>query len=136
MPFLRWQRELERPIPTPATITTPATSATARIETIPDPAKTSDVQASGQNRLVRRRPVFRRRGQIHARALAQSRRCDFWGASAGTQGFRHQNRSNAAFCDGHAESLADCYTNNADGAANVAPGTGFLSSDNSIYDLE
>jgi prepilin-type processing-associated H-X9-DG protein len=57
--------------------------------------------------------------------------------SAGTQGFRHPNRSNAAFCDGHAESLSACYTNNAESANSVvAPGTGFLSSDNSMYDLE
>jgi prepilin-type processing-associated H-X9-DG protein/prepilin-type N-terminal cleavage/methylation domain-containing protein len=58
------------------------------------------------------------------------------GRYAGTQGFRHNGRSNAAFCDGHAASLSSCYTNNSDGAANVAPGTGFLSQDNSIYDLE
>lgn len=59
----------------------------------------------------------------------------FIGRWSGTQGFRHRNRSNAAFCDGHTESLSTCYTNNADGANNVAPGTGFLSSDNSMYDL-
>ena len=53
----------------------------------------------------------------------------------GTQGFRHQNRSNAAFCDGHAESLSACYTNNFENAA-IAPGTGFLSPSNSMYDLE
>jgi prepilin-type N-terminal cleavage/methylation domain-containing protein/prepilin-type processing-associated H-X9-DG protein len=60
---------------------------------------------------------------------------NFSGRYAGTQGFRHQNRSNVTFCDGHAESVSACYTNNADGANNVAPGTGFLSSDNSMYDL-
>ncbi|MGA2800880.1 MAG: prepilin-type N-terminal cleavage/methylation domain-containing protein [Verrucomicrobiota bacterium] len=59
---------------------------------------------------------------------------DFWGRTSGTQGFRHQNRSNAAFCDGHAESLSACYTNNSEGAS-VAPGTGFLSPSNSMYDL-
>jgi len=60
---------------------------------------------------------------------------NFSGRWAGTQGFRHDGRSNAAFCDGHAEPLSACYTNNADGAANVAPGTGFLSASNSMYDL-
>jgi len=60
----------------------------------------------------------------------------FSGRWSGTQGYRHQNRSNAAFCDGHAESLAACFANNADGAANVAPGTGFLSASNSVYDLQ
>jgi prepilin-type processing-associated H-X9-DG protein len=59
----------------------------------------------------------------------------FWGRASGTQGFRHRNRSNAAFCDGHGESLSACYTNNSENAA-VSPGTGFLSADNSIYDLE
>lgn len=61
---------------------------------------------------------------------------NFTGRYAGTQGYRHQKRTNVAFCDGHAESLAAGYTNNADGAANVAPGTGFLSPDNSMYDLQ
>jgi prepilin-type N-terminal cleavage/methylation domain-containing protein/prepilin-type processing-associated H-X9-DG protein len=60
----------------------------------------------------------------------------FRGRWSGTQGFRHLGRSNAGFCDGHAESLRRCYTNNADGTVSVAPGTGFLSPDNSMYDLE
>jgi prepilin-type N-terminal cleavage/methylation domain-containing protein/prepilin-type processing-associated H-X9-DG protein len=59
----------------------------------------------------------------------------FRGRSAGTQGFRQSRRSNAAFCDGHTESLRGCYTTNSENAA-VAPGTGFLSPDNSLYDLE
>jgi prepilin-type N-terminal cleavage/methylation domain-containing protein/prepilin-type processing-associated H-X9-DG protein len=54
--------------------------------------------------------------------------------SSGTQGFRHSGLSNAAFCDGHAESLSTCYTNYA-APSSVAPDTGFLSISNSIYDL-
>jgi len=61
---------------------------------------------------------------------------NFSGRYAGTQGFRHNGYSNVAFCDGHAESLSAVYTNNADGAANVAPGTGFLSNSNTLYDLQ
>ena len=53
--------------------------------------------------------------------------------AAGTQGFRHRGATNAAFCDGHAESLRDRFTV---GNANVGEGTGFLSEDNSLYDLE
>ncbi len=60
----------------------------------------------------------------------------FRGRWAGTQGFRHQKRSNAAFGDGHAESLRERFVENEDGAKNVATGTGFLSTDNSLYDLE
>lgn len=60
----------------------------------------------------------------------------FRGRWAGTQGFRHGGRSNAAFVDGHVESLRRRFVENQDGAALVAPGTGFLSPDNSLYDLE
>ncbi len=60
---------------------------------------------------------------------------EFWGRNSGTQGFRHQNRSNTAFCDGHAESLLACYTNNCENAP-AAPGTGFLSPDNSMYGMQ
>ncbi|HTB84599.1 MAG TPA: prepilin-type N-terminal cleavage/methylation domain-containing protein [Candidatus Sulfotelmatobacter sp.] len=59
----------------------------------------------------------------------------FLGRYAGTQGFRHRNRTNAAFGDGHAESLRNCCTNYSESTP-LAPGTGFLSIDNSIYDLE
>jgi prepilin-type N-terminal cleavage/methylation domain-containing protein/prepilin-type processing-associated H-X9-DG protein len=60
----------------------------------------------------------------------------FSGRWAGTQAFRHQKRSNVAFVDGHAESWRHRYTETKNGAANVAPETGFLSADNSLYDLE
>ena len=59
--------------------------------------------------------------------------------AAGTQGFRHRGATNAAFCDGHAESLRERTDG---GNANVAPGTGFIpdsaapDNPNSLYDLE
>lgn len=61
----------------------------------------------------------------------------FNGRWAGTQGFRHLKKTNVAFCDGHGESRLDRFTETDDygGAANIAPGTGFLSKDNSLYDL-
>jgi prepilin-type N-terminal cleavage/methylation domain-containing protein/prepilin-type processing-associated H-X9-DG protein len=57
--------------------------------------------------------------------------------SSGTQGFRHLGRTNVAFCDGHGESLAKAYkeTDPAE-VEDIAPGTGFLSADNSLYDLD
>jgi prepilin-type N-terminal cleavage/methylation domain-containing protein/prepilin-type processing-associated H-X9-DG protein len=60
---------------------------------------------------------------------------DFNGRWAGTQGFRHLGTTNVAFCDGHADSLADRYTETDDhnGAASIGVGTGFLSPDNSLY---
>jgi prepilin-type processing-associated H-X9-DG protein/prepilin-type N-terminal cleavage/methylation domain-containing protein len=56
---------------------------------------------------------------------------------AGTQGFRHRGRTNVAFCDGHADSLKERFTNTvASDQPKIAPRTGFLSVDNSSYDLE
>ncbi len=56
-------------------------------------------------------------------------------ALGGTQGFRHLGRSNVAFVDGHVESRRERYT---DTAAYGTPANqcGFLSPDNSLYDLE
>ncbi|MCC5829529.1 MAG: type II secretion system protein [Phycisphaeraceae bacterium] len=60
----------------------------------------------------------------------------FTGRWAGTQGFRHGGQTNAAFADGHGRSLHERFEDNADGAGQVAVGTGFLSADNRLYDLE
>jgi prepilin-type N-terminal cleavage/methylation domain-containing protein/prepilin-type processing-associated H-X9-DG protein len=60
------------------------------------------------------------------------------GRYAGTQGFRHLGRTSVAFCDGHAESrggrCSQVYP--ALDVPKVAAGTGFLSLDNSLYDLK
>jgi prepilin-type processing-associated H-X9-DG protein len=57
-----------------------------------------------------------------------------WG---GTQAFRHRGRTNVAFADGHVDLLGDRFTETLPGeSAQVAPGTGFLSGDNSRYDLD
>lgn len=53
----------------------------------------------------------------------------------GAQGFRHRGKTNVAFCDGHAETLHERFTNTSDPNP-VAPRTGFLSADNGMYDLE
>jgi prepilin-type processing-associated H-X9-DG protein len=61
----------------------------------------------------------------------------FMSRAAGTQGFRHRGKTNVAFCDGHAETLSQCFTNTtASQIPLVAVGTGFLSTDNSLYTLD
>jgi prepilin-type processing-associated H-X9-DG protein/prepilin-type N-terminal cleavage/methylation domain-containing protein len=56
---------------------------------------------------------------------------------AGTQSFRHRGRTNAAFCDGHADSLKDRFTSTVPSdQPRIAPRTGFLSDSNALYDLE
>jgi prepilin-type processing-associated H-X9-DG protein len=54
--------------------------------------------------------------------------------SAGTQGFRHLGRTNIGFCDGHVESLSERHLMT-DSPRPPTEGTGFISADNSLYDL-
>ncbi len=60
----------------------------------------------------------------------------FTSRSAGTQGFRHRGKTNVAFSDGHAESLDRIYTNVMPITEQplIGAGTGFLSTDNRLYD--
>jgi len=66
------------------------------------------------------------------------------GRVAGTQGFRHRGKTNVAFCDGHAQPWSTLYNNtdpigrqtlDAYNACNRIQ-IGFLSPDNSLYDLK
>jgi prepilin-type N-terminal cleavage/methylation domain-containing protein/prepilin-type processing-associated H-X9-DG protein len=61
----------------------------------------------------------------------------FSGRYAGTQGYRHCGKTNVVYCDGHTATVKDCFKNiDVAEVDNIAPGTGFLSLDNSAYDLE
>jgi prepilin-type N-terminal cleavage/methylation domain-containing protein/prepilin-type processing-associated H-X9-DG protein len=105
-------------------------------ESIPAPAKSSDVRRASKTVLFGDGQYAGGADKFMRAPWPNPGDAGFAGRWTGTQGFRHRNLSNAAFCDGHAESLRNCYTNNADGANNVAPGTGFLSADNSMYELQ
>jgi prepilin-type processing-associated H-X9-DG protein/prepilin-type N-terminal cleavage/methylation domain-containing protein len=64
--------------------------------------------------------------------------------AAGTQGFRHNGRTNVAWCDGHVSSQKEYYTQTIPGEkilldeynARADVKIGFLSPDNSAYDLK
>jgi prepilin-type N-terminal cleavage/methylation domain-containing protein/prepilin-type processing-associated H-X9-DG protein len=63
---------------------------------------------------------------------------------AGAQGYRHLGKTNVVFCDGHAQSLKDRFTNTDPiGKQSLdeyneahSEKIGFLSPDNSVYDIE
>jgi len=58
------------------------------------------------------------------------------GRAAGTQAYRHLGRTNVAYADGHAIPTAERYTETDPAEKlNIAENTGFLSPDNSAYDL-
>ena len=69
---------------------------------------------------------------------------DFTIRKAGTQGYRHSGKTNVAWCDGHAESQKELYTDSIDEVRSdierynktAKVKIGFLSPDNSAYDLE
>ncbi len=64
---------------------------------------------------------------------------DAWvnsGRGAGTQGYRHSERTNVAFADGHARAWRDRYTDTYDfEKIYIGEKNGFLSADNGLYDL-
>ena len=105
-------------------------------ESIPQPAKGSDVRRAGGTILFGDGQYAGGADKFMRAPWPNPGDADFQVRWSGTQGFRHRQLSNALFCDGHAESLRECYTDNANGSNNVAPGTGFLSADNSIYDAQ
>ncbi len=56
---------------------------------------------------------------------------------AGTQGYRHRGRTTVAFADGHARGWSKRHTQTLAAVQDqIADGTGFLSPDNSLYDLD
>jgi len=106
-------------------------------ETIVAPARTTDVASPANCALFGDGEYASGANKFMRSPWASPGDAGFSGRYAGTQGFRHLGKTNVAFCDGHAESLGDCYTETypAD-KAKIAPGTGFLSPDNSLYDLD
>jgi prepilin-type N-terminal cleavage/methylation domain-containing protein/prepilin-type processing-associated H-X9-DG protein len=61
----------------------------------------------------------------------------FFGRYAGTQGYRHLDKTNVAWGDGSVRTVGDCFAETHPvEKENIASVTGFLSSDNSAYDLE
>ncbi len=105
-----------------------ATPEPAKVDDVGDPARTAlfgDGQYSaGANKFMRA-------------PFANPGDAQFSGRFAGTQGYRHLEATNVAWCDGHAASWDERHTETyANAQPNIAAGTGFLSPDNALYDLE
>ncbi len=105
-------------------------------EAIPVPAKAADIRKPSQTLLFGDGEYGAGADKFMRAPWPNAGDQTFKGRWAGTQGFRHTGQSNAAFCDGHAEAFKNRWTDNQDGADKVATGTGFLTPDNSLYDLE
>ena len=79
------------------------------------------------------------------RSPFKSNVCKFGFPTAGTQGYRHNGATNVVWCDGHTSSQRELYTNTDEGGGKAKlekynqtakVKIGFLSPDNSAYDLE
>jgi prepilin-type processing-associated H-X9-DG protein len=106
-------------------------------ESIPEPAKVHQVQNPAQTALFGDGQYGEGANKFMRAPWANPGDWSFSGRYAGTQGFRHRGKTNAAFCDGHAETLANRYTETyPEDKKMIAEGTGFLSPDNRLYDLK
>lgn len=106
-------------------------------ESIAAPAKVTDVRRSSQCALFGDGGYGAGANKFMRAPWANPGDASFTTRHAGTQAFRHRGRTNVAFVDGHAETRGDRYTDTYPGEkARIAPGTGFLSADNALYDLE
>jgi prepilin-type N-terminal cleavage/methylation domain-containing protein/prepilin-type processing-associated H-X9-DG protein len=108
-----------------------------QLEKIPDPARLSQVKAPGDCALFGDGEYAGGANKLmRAPRNHPDERCSM--RYAGTQGFRHLDTTNVSFCDGSARFLAERHTEidpdwHRD---NIAEGAGFLSPDNSLYDLK
>jgi len=106
-------------------------------ESIIEPARTTEVKAPARCALFGDGEYASGANKFMRAPWSNPGDAGFTGRYAGTQGYRHLGKTNVAFCDGHAESWAQRYTQTyVSDRAKIAPGTGFLSPDNSLYDLE
>jgi prepilin-type N-terminal cleavage/methylation domain-containing protein/prepilin-type processing-associated H-X9-DG protein len=106
-------------------------------ETVMRPAKVTDVKRPSECALFGDGEYRDGANKFMRAPWASEGDASFTARSAGTQGYRHRGRTNVAFCDGHAETRGERYASTYAGEQkNITAGTGFLSADNSLYDLK
>ena len=106
-------------------------------ETVPYPARVSQVKDPAGTALLGDGGYASGANKFMRSPFPSPYDAAFNGRSAGTQAFRHNGKTNVAFCDGHAASSTDRHVNTSPHEQkNLAEDCGFLSPDNSLYDLE
>jgi prepilin-type N-terminal cleavage/methylation domain-containing protein/prepilin-type processing-associated H-X9-DG protein len=101
-------------------------------ESIPAPIKTAQVHHPSTVALFGDGQYYSGTDKYMRSPFPSEGDVSFTSRAAGTQGYRHRGRTNVVYCDGHAASVGDRFTNTSD--PRVGNGTGFLSNDNSAYD--
>ena len=103
-------------------------------EDIEQPAKTSAVLHPAKTVIFGDGQYASRRGQIHARTISESRRRRFLRTLFRHAGLSPPEPQQRRLLRRPRRILADCCTNSSEPFP-IAPGTGFLSISNSMYDL-
>jgi prepilin-type N-terminal cleavage/methylation domain-containing protein/prepilin-type processing-associated H-X9-DG protein len=113
--------------------------------TVPIPTKTSQVARPAGCALFGDGYFYNDRANKFVRSPFKSDRDNFAFRASGTQGYRHSGKTDVAFCDGHVSPQREIFTETVTEEKekieqyNLShPGnkTGFLSADNSAYDLK
>lgn len=115
-------------------------------ENIPTPTKVGEVRSPGNCALFGDGQWSKGANKFMRAPLRSPADRTFGGRYAGTQGYRHSGRTNVAWCDGRVSSEEQLFTNieparhedliKEYNEANRHNKIGFLSPDNSAYDLE
>ncbi len=105
-------------------------------ETQPDPAKSSHVLNPSQTLLFGDGEYRDGANKFMRSPWASPGDAGFTARWTGSQGFRHEGRSQALFVDGSAHAFQDRFVDNMSGSHWVTKNVGFLSEDNQLYDLE
>lgn len=117
-----------------------------QFENIPTPAKVNDIRKPINCALFGDGQWINGANKFMRSPLRSPGDRTFSGRYAGTQGYRHSGKTNISWCDGHASSWEQLYTNieparhenllKEYNKINRHNKIGFLSPDNSAYDLE
>ncbi len=103
-------------------------------ESIPPPIKVTDVRRAGTCALFGDGQWASGANKFMRAPWANPADAGFAGRYSGTQGYRHLNRTDVAYCDGHAAPQVQRFTNTyPSDVPRIAEGTGFLSFDNNAY---
>jgi prepilin-type processing-associated H-X9-DG protein/prepilin-type N-terminal cleavage/methylation domain-containing protein len=106
-------------------------------ESIVAPAKVTDIRRSSQCALFGDGGFGGGANKFMRAPWANPGDESFTARHTGTQAYRHRGKTNVAFADGHAETWDKRFTETYPGEKpRIAEGTGFLSAENSMYDLE
>lgn len=111
---------------------------TGRLTAVENPARAEEIRQPGRCILFGDGEYADGANKYMRSPLAGRDAGQFSGRGAGTQGYRHLQKTNIGWVDGHAETWLPRFTetDNPDDQKYLTHHTGFISKDNALYDLQ